>query len=61
MSFLWNRGILHRHLWKCGKCGFMIEFNTREWAYKEIETHKKLCKKWRTPETLRGGDREGRR
>lgn len=44
MAFLWNQGILHRHAWVCGACGFTIEFNSREWAYKEIREHKKHCR-----------------
>jgi len=42
MPFLWNQGILHKHVWKC-KCGFTIEFNTLKWAYREIREHKKTC------------------
>lgn len=45
MPFLWNQGILHKHAWECGDCGFTMEFNTREWAFREIREHKKNCKK----------------
>jgi predicted nucleic-acid-binding Zn-ribbon protein len=44
MPFLWNKGVLHKHVWKCPKCGLEIEFNNREWVYKEIKAHKKHCK-----------------
>lgn len=43
MGFLWNKGILHRHAWECSRCGFTIEFNTREWAYREIQEHRNFC------------------
>lgn len=44
MPFFWNQGSYpHRHVWKCPKCGFTIEFNTREWAYLEIREHERNC------------------
>jgi len=44
MPFLWNRGVLHKHVWKCSVCGAEIEFNTREWVYDEIRVHKRHCR-----------------
>lgn len=45
MPFLWNQGHWpHKHAWKCSRCGFAIEFNTREWTYEEIRHHKKYGK-----------------
>lgn len=43
MPFQWNQGTLHKHIWGCSNCDFVIEFNTKTWAYKEIKEHKKNC------------------
>jgi hypothetical protein len=45
MPFLWNQGTLHKHVWKCPNCNFTLEFNSREWAYREIHEHKSNCQK----------------